>query len=56
MKYSPAFDTAATSAGSEIQDMPGRIRGYLHEKSEVIRVRIAAEDTAAMIEIGNIVM
>ena len=50
VKYSPAFETAATSAGSDIQDMPGRIRGYLHEKSEVIRVRIATEDEAAMMD------
>mmetsp|Transcript_28368 Transcript_28368/g.40546 ORF Transcript_28368/g.40546 Transcript_28368/m.40546 type:complete len:108 (-) Transcript_28368:17-340(-) len=37
----PALDTAETSVGSEIQDIPGRTRGYLHPNSEVMRVRIA---------------
>ena len=41
-KNSPLFETADTSLGSDIQDIPGNIIGYLHEKSDVIRVRIGA--------------
>ena len=35
----PAFETAATNSGVEIQDIPGNIRGYWHPNSFVIRVR-----------------
>jgi hypothetical protein len=45
--HSPAFETAATSSGEDIHDIPGRIRGYLHPKREVILVRTAG--TAAII-------
>lgn len=38
---SPAFETAATSSGRDIQDMPGKIKGYLHPKREVILVTTA---------------
>ena len=38
--HSPAFETAATRVGSEIQLIPGRTMGYLHLKSDVIRVCI----------------
>ena len=41
-KNAPAFETADTSLGSDIQDIPGNIIGYLHENSDVIRVRIGA--------------
>eukprot|EP00984_Skeletonema_dohrnii_P000183 scaffold59_cov133-Skeletonema_dohrnii-CCMP3373.AAC.8 len=43
----PAFDTAETRVGSDIQDIPGRMRGYLHPKSDVMRVRMAG---AAMVD------
>lgn len=38
---SPAFETAATSSGRDIQDMPGKIKGYLQPKREVILVTTA---------------
>lgn len=44
--HSPAFDTAATSDASDIQDIPGNMIGYLHAKSDVIRVLM---DGAAMV-------
>lgn len=39
---SPAFETAATSVGSEIQLIPGSTMGYLQPKSDVMRVRMGA--------------
>jgi len=44
----PAFDTAETRVGSDIHDIPGRMRGYLHPKSDVMRVRMAG--AAIMVE------
>jgi len=38
----PAFETAATRVGSEIQLIPGNTMGYLHPKRDVIRVRMEA--------------
>jgi hypothetical protein len=37
----PAFDTAATNSGVEIQLIPGSTSGYLHLRSAVMRVLIA---------------
>jgi len=46
---SPAFETAATSVGDDIHDIPGRTMGYLHPNREVMRVRTAG--TVAVIAI-----
>jgi hypothetical protein len=49
---SPAFETAATSAGVDIHDIPGRTIGYLHPKREVILVRTAGAAAAIVISFG----
>ena len=49
----PAFETADTSLGSDIQDIPGNIIGYLHENSDVIRVRIGAAAAHIIFRLGS---
>jgi len=44
----PALETAATSSGVEIHDMPGSMSGYLQPSMLVILVRIAG---AAMLTV-----
>jgi len=49
----PALETAATSSGVEIQDMPGRMMGYLHLNKEVIRVGTEAVAVMVVVDVKN---
>jgi hypothetical protein len=52
----PAFETAATSGGVEIQDMPGNTMGCSHPKISVARVDIVRKPALAVAVVAERVL